>query len=239
MTLFEHLKELRQRLFRAVAVLIVAMVAVSFAVDYVVVWLVKPLGGGHVIVLGPTEAPIIYFKIALILGFVLSLPYTLYQAYGFVAPGLYPRERTTLLVGIPAVVVFFVLGAVFTMEILVPLSMPILMGFFGDVVEPTYSLEKYLSFVTTLVLWMGLLFQTPLVIYIIARLGLVTPQQLAKARRLVIFVAAIFAAVVTPTTDPVTMLLVTGPFIILYELGILLSRLAARRRIQHAAEPQE
>ena len=85
---------------------------------------------------------------------------------------------------------------------------------------------------------MGVLFQTPLIVYVIARFGLLTPKQLAGGRRIVWFLAVIFAAVVTPTTDPVTLLLVTGPFIALYELGILLSRLAAKqRRIAAEAEP--
>ena len=236
MGLFDHIKELRQRLFRAVVAWIIATLAASAFADALVEWLVQPLRGGSVIVLSPTEAPIIYFKIALATGFGLALPYILYQIYGFVAPGLYPNERSVMLLGIPAVLVFFVLGALFTLQVLIPVSLPVLMGFLGEVVEPTYSLENYLSFVTTLVLWMGLLFQTPLVIYMISRFGLVTPNQLKQARKVVWFLAAIFAAVVTPTTDPVTLLLVTGPFITLYELGILLARIAGRQRQRHEQE---
>ena len=230
MGLFEHIKELRQRLFRAVVSWILATLLASAFADMIVEWLVQPLEGGSVIVLSPTEAPIIYFKIAIAAGFGLALPYILFQVYGFVAPGLYPNERSVILLGIPAVFVFFVGGALFTLQVLIPVSMPVLMGFLGEVVEPTYSLENYLSFVTTLVVWMGLLFQTPLVIYIISRFGFVTPAQLAKARKVVWFLAAIFAAVVTPTTDPVTLLLVTGPFIALYELGILFARFAVKQR---------
>ena len=230
MGLFDHIKEMRQRLFRAVIALIIATIIASMFVDTLVAYLVSPLEGGSVIVLSPTEAPIIYFKIALAAGFGLSLPFILYQIYGFIAPGLFPNEKTLVISSVPAVMLFFIGGAVFTLELLIPISMPVLMGFLGEVVQPTYSLENYLSFVTTLTLWMGLLFQTPLAIYIVARFGLVTTEQLAKARRIVWFIAAIFAAIVTPTTDPVTLLLVTGPFIILYELGILLSRVAARQR---------
>ncbi|HOT90537.1 MAG TPA: twin-arginine translocase subunit TatC [Anaerolineae bacterium] len=235
MTLLDHIQELRQRLFRMVIAIVVATIAASLVVDYVVAWLVKPLGGAIVVALSPTEAPMTYFKIALGLGFGASLPYILYQIYAFVAPGLFAHERKTFLLGLPAVLIFFILGAIFTLQILVPVSMPVLMGFFGTVITPTYSLEKYLGFVTTLVLWMGLLFQTPLVIYVIALLGVVTPQQLRQAWRVVVFVAAIFAAVVTPTTDPITMLLVTGPFIVLYWLGILLASLAAKQRARRMA----
>jgi sec-independent protein translocase protein TatC len=230
MGLFDHIKEMRQRLFRAVIAVIITTIFASLFTDTLVAYLVSPLEGGSVVVLSPTEAPIIYFKIALAAGFGLALPYILYQLYGFIAPGLYPNEKTLIISSVPAVLVFFVAGALFTLEILIPISMPVLMGFLGEVVQPTYSLQNYLSFVTTLTLWMGLLFQTPLAIYIIARFGLVTTEQLAKARRIVWFLAAIFAAIVTPTTDPVTLLLVTGPFITLYELGILLSRLASAQR---------
>lgn len=235
MTLLDHIQELRKRLLRSVLAIILATSIAMLVVDYVVAWLVKPLGGAIVVALSPTEAPIMYFKIALTLGFGISLPFILTQIYSFVAPGLFVNERKTFLYGLPAVLVFFVLGALFTLQILVPISMPVLMGFFGTVVTPTYSLEKYLSFVTTLVLWMGIIFQTPLVIYVIALLGVVTPTQLSKGRRLVIFIAAIFAAVITPTTDPITMLLVTGPFVVLYEFGILLARLAAKQRARRAA----
>jgi sec-independent protein translocase protein TatC len=226
MGLFDHIVELRQRLFYAVGALLVATIVASAFVDTIVGWLVSPLQGGSVIVLSPTEAPIVYFKVALAAGFGVSLPILLYQLYSFAAPGLYRSERSVVITFMPAALVFFVLGAVFTLQVLMPISLPVLMGFLGEVVEPTYSLESYLSFVTTLVLWMGLIFETPLVVYVVARLGLLTPTQLSKGRRVVWFVAVI----ITPTTDPVTLLLVTGPFILLYEIGLILARLGMRQR---------
>ncbi len=230
MGLFEHVRELRERLFRAIIATILAMIVASIFSDTIIAWIVRPLEGSSIIVLSPTEAPVIYFKVSLAIGFVIALPYILYQVYGFIKPGLYPNERKVVLVGIPAVFVFFLLGAVFTLQVLIPLSLPILMGFLGDVVQPTYSLESYLSFVTTLITWMGLLFQTPLVVFVIARIGFVTPKQLSRARRGVWFGAALFAAIVTPTHDPITMLLATGPFLMLYEVGIILARVAAKQR---------
>lgn len=238
MTLLDHITEMRKRLFRAIVAVIVLTLIASLLVDYIVAWLVKPLGGAMVVALSPTEAPMTYFKIALTLGFGASLPYILYQIYAFIAPGLFANERKTILFGIPAVFVLFVLGALFTLQILVPLSMPVLMGFFGSVVTPQYSLEKYLSFVSMLLLWMGIIFQTPLVIYVIALLGVVTPKQLTQGWRIVVLVAAVFAAVVTPTTDMFTMLLVTVPFIVLYFFGILLAQIAAKQRARRAADAE-
>ena len=230
MLLLEHIGELRMRLIRSVVALVIGTLIGLLFSNRVIEVLVWPLRESQLIVLSPTEASVIYFKVALFLGFLVALPYILHQIYGFLAPGLLHNERRLLLLGIPAAIVLFALGALFTMTVLVPFSMPVLMGFLQDVVQPTYSLDLYLSFVTTVLFWMGLLFQTPLVVYGLARAGIVTPEKLGKARRLIIFAAALLAAVITPTTDPVTMLLVTGPFLVLYEVGIVLSRLAVRQR---------
>ena len=230
LTLLEHLGELRSRLLRVAVAVLVGAIAGSFITTPVIKVLVRPLGTGRIVALSPTEAPLAYFRVTLFLGLILALPYVLYQLYAFVAPGLHSHERSLLLVGFPAVLLLFTLGALFTMTVLVPISLPLLMAFLQDVVQPVYSLERYLAFVTTLLLWMGLLFQTPLVLYAAARLGLVTPDALRRARKMVIFLAALAAALITPTTDPITMLLVTAPFVALYEVGLLLARLAARQR---------
>jgi len=101
-------------------------------------------------------------------------------------------------------------------------------------VEHRWTLEKYIQFVGNIILWAGLVFETPLVMYFLAILGVVDHKGFAKARRLVIVGAAVLAAVITPTVDPVNMLLVMGPFLVLYELGILLARLAGRQRSRDA-----
>ncbi|HNT76323.1 MAG TPA: twin-arginine translocase subunit TatC [Anaerolineae bacterium] len=234
MSLLEHIIELRGRVFRAVVVWLVAtVIATIFVESHIMPWLLRPLGsvaGVKIIVLSPAEGAITYFKIALVGGFSVALPYILFEIYGFIAPGLYKAERVTYLLGIPTAIVLFVIGAIFTVEVLLPPSLTALSGIFSKDVESQYSLQYYLSFFTMLVFWMGLIFQTPLVIYVIARLGAVTPQLLAKGRRIVWFLAVVAAAIVTPTPDPITMLLVTAPFIVLYEIGILLSHIGARQR---------
>lgn len=229
-SLLEHITELRARLLRVVLALIIGMAPGLLLAERAIQFLVTPLGENRPIVLGPTDAPLIYFKVALFLGLILVLPYILFQIYGFLAPGLYPNEKRLLLLGIPAVLLLFFLGALFTLEVLIPTSIPVLTGFLQDIVQPLFSLEAYLSFATTLIVWMGVLFQTPLVIYGLVRAGLVTPDKLKSARKVVIFLSALAAAIITPTTDPVTMLLVTGPFIVLYEIGVLLAGIAARQR---------
>lgn len=231
MTLLEHVTELRLRLFRALAGLAVGTLIGSFFTTRAIEVLIAPVGENvQIIAVSPTAPPIIFFKVALLLGLLIALPYILYQFYAFLRPGLFPHERKFLLLSVPGVLILFALGVAFTLSVLIPFSMPVLMGFLQNVVTPTYTLEEYLAFVTTLLLWMGLLFQTPLVMYTLARLGLVKPTNLRRARKMVIFLSAVVAAIITPTTDPFTMLLVTGPFVVLYELGIFLAALALRQR---------
>ncbi len=244
MSLFDHIKELRQRLLRVVIVCIVmASISAATVVNYVIEWLRRPLIGlqnVELIQTSPTEGTIIYFKVALAAGFVLALPYILYEIYSFIAPGLYRQERQIFLMGIPLVMIFFAAGAFFTIEVLLRPSMNVLLNVFVEQnVQNRLSLASYVSFVTTLILWMGLIFQTPLVIYVIARLGFVTPQLLSKGRRIVILLAFVAAAIITPTADPFTMILVTAPFVVLYEVGILLARLATRQRTRQMAAAEE
>jgi sec-independent protein translocase protein TatC len=123
---------------------------------------------------------------------------------------------------------------VFAGVVLLPGALRFLQSFLGEIVEHNYSIEFYISFVSNILIWAGLVFETPLVMYFLARLGVVTPKGFAKARRIVIIVAAAGAAIITPTVDPVNMLLVMGPFLVLYELGILLARLATRSRKEKA-----
>ncbi len=235
MALLDHIAELRRRLFRAIIALLLGTGVGLALARPAIGLLIRPVEG-HVTVLSPTEAPAIYFKVAFVLGFGVALPYIAYQIYAFVRPGLYPQERRYVLLGIPVMVVLFGLGVLFAMIVLVPFSLPVLMSFLADEVTHIYSLQEYLSFVTTLLLWMGLLFQTPLVLYLLARLGVVEPKKLKRVRRVVIFLAFVVGAVITPTTDMLTMLLVTVPFIVLYEIGILLAGLGMRQKTKARTE---
>ncbi len=234
--LLEHVAELRLRLLRIVVALIIGATISSVFTPRALQILTDPAGDIELLAGSPTAPPIIFFKVALLLGLMLTLPYILYQIYAFIGPGLLANERRFLLLSVPGIIVLFALGITFTLLVLVPFSIPVLQGFLPNIVTHTYTLQDYLSFVTTLLLWMGLLFQTPLVIYTLARLGMVKTANLKRLRKIIIFLAAVLAAIVTPTTDPVTMLLVTGPFIVLYELGILLAGLAAKQRSASTSE---
>jgi sec-independent protein translocase protein TatC len=224
MSILEHLDELRNRLMKAVIALVVGVVAGTFVAPRVLQLLVAPLGEQTPIAIAPTESVGVYFKVSIVVGFVIAMPVIVYQLFRFVAPGLEPQERRYIFFGAPIAAISFAGGVVFAALVLVPAAMPFLRGFLAGIVEQRYSINRYISFVSTILLWAGLVFETPLVMYFLAKLGVATPEGFGKARRVVIIAAAAGAAMITPTTDPVNMLLIMGPFLLLYELGILLAR---------------
>ena len=226
MSILEHLTELRNRLLKATVALAVGVVLGTFFAPRVLKLLVAPLGELTPIAIAPTESVGVYFKVSIVVGLVVAMPVIVYQLFRFVAPGLEPHERRYMLIGAPAAAISFGAGVTFAALVLVPAAMPFLRGFLSGIVEQRYSINRYISFVSTILLWAGLVFETPLVMFFLAKLGVATPQGFGKARRVVVIAAAAGAAVITPTTDPVNMLLIMGPFLILYELGILLARLA-------------
>ena len=226
MTFFEHLDELRQRLIKVVVAVLIGVIAGTFVTPSILRMLVAPLGDQVPLAISPTEAPAVFFKVALVVGIVIAMPIIVYQVFQFARPGLEPAERRYVIIGAPAASLSFAAGVVFAALVLLPAALPFLQGFLFGIVEQRYSIDRYISFVSNIMLWAGLVFETPLVMYFLAKLGVVTPQGFAKARRIVIVGAAAGAAIITPTTDPVNMLLVMVPFMLLYELGILLARLA-------------
>ena len=239
MTIFEHLDELRKRIVYAVIALVAGMVVGMFFTIPFLKLLISPLGaqGQEMViqVIGVTEAPSVYFKLSLLIGAVLAMPVIIYQVFQFARPGLEKRERRYVLLGVPAASLSFAAGVVFCALVLLPSATSFLQGFLADVVEHRWTLEKYIQFVGNIMLWAGLVFETPLVMYFLTILGVIDHKGYAKARRLVIVGAAVLAAVITPTVDPVNMLLVMGPFLLLYEVGILLARLAGRQRARSAS----
>ena len=226
MSILDHLAELRDRLMKAVIALAVGVVAGTFVAPRLLRLLVAPLGEQVPIAIAPTEAPAVFFKVSLVIGLVVAMPVIVYQVFRFVAPGLRPNEKRYIIIGAPVAALSFAAGVVFASFVLIPAAMPFLRGFLAGIVEQRYSINNYISFVSTVLLWAGLVFETPLVMFFLAKLGVATPKGFGKARRVVVIGAAAAAAVITPTTDPVNMLLIMGPFLLLYELGILLARFA-------------
>jgi len=230
MAFWQHLEDLRQRLLRVVIGLVAASgVGLIFA-DRVLRWLLLPMGNYRPVALHPTESIVVYFRVGVMLGLVLAMPYILYQLLAFVVPGLTWNERRILLTAVAAAGAFFALGVAFAGGVMAPLAITYLRGFMSDLVQPTYSIDDYVSFVTTLLISSGLVFETPLILALLARLGIVTARQLAKGRRFALVAIAMLAAAITPTPDAFNMLLVMAPLLVLYEVGIGLAWLAGRAR---------
>jgi len=227
MTILEHLEELRTRLIRALLAL-AAGTALSFAFTTQVLRLLIAPAGIKPVFLRPTEMFVTYFQVAMLTGVILAMPVIVYQLVRFVWPGLQVSERSYLIFIVPAATVSFVTGLAFSYYVLLPYALRYLVSFGGDLVTAQWAISEYITFITTLLFWSGVIFETPLIIFFLARLHLVTPQFLSKNRRYAIIIIAVIAAVITPTPDPFNMGLVMVPLLIMYELGILLAKLAYR-----------
>lgn len=225
MTLIEHLEELRQRLIKSVIALGVAtLFSLIFARQVLEAFRALLPGEAPLQAFTPTETYVVYFKVSLMCGLAFAMPVIIYQLIAFVVPGLTRQERRWLFMVAPGAGVLFVAGLLFAYFVILPFGLPILQGFLSDLVVQQWRLDYYVSFVVRFLIITGLIFETPLVIFFLSKLGLITQERLARSRRYAIVIAAGVAAILTPTTDPFTMILVMGPMILLYELGVLLAR---------------
>jgi len=226
MPLLEHLKELRDRLIRASIALFVAT-SISFVfAKQVLEILIAPMGDTLPQALKPTEVLGNYMKVALICGVAIAMPVIVYQIARFIAPGLTKQERRYLFVLVPGATISFLVGVSFSYFVMLPAAIPFLLGFLSDVVEQRWAIGEYLSFVTSLLFWIGVAFELPLFVYFLAKIGLVNAEMLSRNRKYALVGIAVLSAVITPTVDPLNMALVMGPLIILYELGVILARIA-------------
>jgi sec-independent protein translocase protein TatC len=229
MTLMEHLKEFRDRLVRIVIALVVATALGFIVSDYLITVLSVPLGGRQALeAIDVTENMGVFMRVSLLTGVAISMPIIVYQVLAFIVPGLTKSERRLLWYVVPGATGLFLAGAAFCYFVMLPVAVPFLITFLDIPTKPRPS--TYFSFVTNLMLWIGLAFETPLIMAFLSRIGIVTPALLSKYRRYAFVLCAVIAAVITPTVDPVNMMLVMGPLYALYEIGVILSRIMYRKR---------
>lgn len=229
MTLLEHLGELRNRLIKAsLALLVTTAISFIFA-DRLVEILAVPIGGRQALeAIDVTENIGVFMRVSLISGFVLAMPVIVYQLISFIVPGLTREERRYLWFIVPSASILFLIGVAFAYFVMLRAAVPFLIGFLDIPTRPRP--KSYFGFVARLTFWIGASFETPLILAFLARLGIITPQILKQNRKYAIVAIALIAAAITPTVDPINMMLVMVPLIILYELGILLSRFTYRQR---------
>ncbi len=225
MPLTEHLRELRSRMWRALLALAATTLISSFFAGRFLQILERPLVLKPQAIT-PTETIVVYFKVALIMGIALAMPVILYEVIAFLLPGLTPRERRYLFFFIPMATLLFISGILFAALVALPAALRFLQYFGQSYAEIQWTLSSYVSFVTTVLLWNGLGFQTPLIIFLLVKLDIVRYETLRKNWRWAFLVAAVLAAIITPTPDPFNMMVVMFPLFFLYLLGVLLARFA-------------
>lgn len=233
MTVLEHLGELRTRVIRALLGLIPGMVVAWELREQLLEFLVAPLAaamlrqGASAPALhyaNPMDPFVSYFKIAVSVGFILSGPWTLWQVWGFVSPALYRREKLYAVPFIAASTVFFVGGAFFGYAYVFPVGFEMLLGIAGPLnsvnLQPTIMIDEYLGFATTMLLAFGVVFEVPVVVTFLAAIKLVNWKQLLGFSRWWIVIASVLSAVLTPSPDVGSMLLMLAPLVGLYFLSI-------------------
>jgi sec-independent protein translocase protein TatC len=181
--------------------------------------------------IGVGEVFVSYMRIALVVGVALAMPVIIYQLMAFFSPGLLPHEKRIVFTALPFVTELFLAGLAFGWFFTVPAALNFLLGYGQTetvVTQPT--VDSFMGTVATLLLWNGVVFQLPAIIFLLARLGVVTAEQLARTRRYAVVVITIIAALITPTGDPYNLLLLAVPMYLLYELGILLARFVPKKK---------
>ncbi|MBI3931359.1 MAG: twin-arginine translocase subunit TatC [Chloroflexi bacterium] len=228
--LLGHLIELRKRLIRSViAVVITATISFIFARQIFDILITPAPQDINLVYIEMTEMLGTYMRVTMVSGIILAMPYLTYQLIMFVAPALTPKEKRYVYLILPWIALMFVAGVVFAYFILIPRLTEFLLTWPGGIATPQPRIGNYINIVTRLLLIVGLVFEMPVVITFLARIGIVKSKWLADKRRAAIIVAFILAAIITPTIDPINQSLVAAPLIVLYEMSIWLARLVQRK----------
>ena len=231
MPFMEHLGELRVRIVRSLVALLVGLgIALPFS-QKIMDYLARPVQatGNNLVFLALTEAFWVQMKVAMIVGIFVASPAILWQIWAFVAPGLHEHEKKYagpfVLIGS----VLFISGGAFSLKVVTPFAIQFLLSYSRPGLMPMISIGSYVDFLMKFTLAFGLVFELPLAITLLARMGVVTPKVLAKNRKYAILGAFIAGAILTPTPDAFNQALMAGPLIILYEVGIICARIFGRR----------
>ncbi|HSE83237.1 MAG TPA: twin-arginine translocase subunit TatC [Thermodesulfobacteriota bacterium] len=238
MTFIEHLEELRKRMLWSLLAVIVCFIPAYIFSERVFDFLMRPVidnlpEGSTLIFTRPAEGFTTYLKVAFFASLILALPFILYQVWKFVAPALYQHEKQIVVPFIFFGTVFFLVGASFCYFIAAPPAFKFLLTEYStDYLKALPKIDEALSFFMALILGFGIIFEFPLAVFLLARLGIVTSRMLREKRRYAILISAIAAAVITPTADAISMMFMFVPLIIFYELGILVAWVFGKKKSQ-------
>jgi sec-independent protein translocase protein TatC len=227
MDLWGHIGELRNRLVKAVVGLLLTTLISFGASQQIIEFLTQPVGGIQKIqAIEVTENISVFMRVSLLSGFILAFPYIFYQLIAFIVPGMTGKERRWLIVSIPFATLLFLSGVAFAYFVMLPTAIPFLTSFMNipTLVRPS----SYFDFILNIMFWIGISFEFPLMIYLLAKLKIVSAKLLATYWRIAIVIIALVAALITPTVDPINMAIFMAPLIVLYFLSIGLAYLARR-----------
>jgi sec-independent protein translocase protein TatC len=245
-----HLEELRQRLIKSlIAVVVGFIVSFSFS-EKIFQVLILPLKKDlhlkteypffelipkahpieKLVFLAPAEAFWMHIKVSIVTGIILSLPIILYQVWKFIAPGLLPSEKKYIGPFIVAGTGLFLLGDLFCFAVILPFAMGFLLTYKTGSLTPMISVGSYIDFTLKFLLAFGAVFELPIIILFLTKMGLITPKTLAKNRKYAVLIAFVLAAILTPTPDAFNQTLMAGPILILYEVGIIISKIFSRKK---------
>lgn len=234
LTLVQHLEELRKRIIICLITTFIISIFCFFYVDNILSILSKP--AGKLVFLKPTEAFVTRIKVAFYSGLFVAMPVVIYQIWRFVNPGLIEIERRTLYWTVPFSYLLFISGVAFAFFGVLPTGMKFLLNYGTENIQPMISLSSYISFVIIFLLAFGIIFQLPLVVLLLTKLGVVSPEWLVRQRKYAILVIFIIAGVITPGPDIFSQFLMAIPTLLLYEISILLSKFVHPQSTVHSPQ---
>jgi len=228
MPFLQHLGELRLRMVRAAAAVAVSTTGCFMGSEWLIRWLARPLSEPLVFI-SPAEAFWANMKVAFVAGLLLAMPVVLYQVWKFLEPGLYPHERRFGGLFVIAATLLFAGGMAFCSWVVFPYAIGFLLSYKTEGLAVMLSVGTYVDFSAKFFLGFGLVFELPPVLILLSRMGILTPETMAANRKYAVLLAFVAAAVLTPTPDVFNQLLMAGPLIVLFEVGLLMSRWLGRR----------
>lgn len=221
-----HIDELRMRLIKVALGFIIATLVCYNFVGKILPWVIKP--AGKLVFTSPLDGFSAYMTLAGVMGFIVSLPWTVYHVWAFIAGALKPAEKKAVYIFAPLSLVFFLLGVCFSFYIAIPLTYRFLMSFTSDYMQPMITVSNYMGFLANMLIAFGVTFELPLVLAFLAKIGIATPEYLRQKRRHAVMIIFIIATIITPP-DIVSQVLLALPLIVLYEVGILLMQLTIKK----------
>ncbi len=229
MTLADHLRELRERLLKSVIALAIGTaVGLAFA-EQILKVLLAPYGPAkQLLVTSPISPLTNVFTVSVTAGAILALPFILYQALAFIFPGLLPHEKRWVLIALPLGFGLFLTGVLFAFFVMLPAAVGFLTGIFPSVFNVALTPDDYIPFVAGVMFWMGVAFEMPLIVFVLAKANVINASLMKRHWRWAVVIVAVLAALITPTPDPLNMSIVMVPLLLLYGLSIILAYLARR-----------